>query len=318
MPFWFAMIATSFFSGSVELAAGTDESIRRAIPYLEEQGVDWMERRGCVSCHQIPFMLWSLSSAESQGFDVDPAKLKRWREWSVDVTNFVKSAEKSDVDVPKTLAVNIDTMNALLMAIEDDGAPWRSQFADALIKNQNKDGTWKACGQLPAQKRSSAETTQVTVTWTLITLAKQGRQPTDSEQARTHLEPSPSPESTEWLIATMLLADQSDDSAAVGRWLAELRKRQHDDGGWGWLSKEPSDALATGMALYAISKLGTDAECDQACSAAVAFLVDTQKENGAWAVPGTKKTTRKKATPTSSYWGTAWAVIGLLESRLSP
>ena len=35
-----------------------DDTVRRAIPYLERYGEAWIERHQCVSCHQIPFMLW--------------------------------------------------------------------------------------------------------------------------------------------------------------------------------------------------------------------------------------------------------------------
>ena len=73
--------------------------------------------------------------------------------------------------------------------------------------------------------------------------------------------------------------------------------------------------MATGMAIYALSVTSGPAETNvqAALAKATTFLVDTQQDDGSWAVPGTKKSTQKKATPTASYWGTAWAVIGLLE-----
>jgi hypothetical protein len=46
---------------------------------------------------------------------------------------------------------------------------------------------------------------------------------------------------------------------------------------------------------------------------AVAFLVKTQREDGSWKVIGTKKGADGE-TPTGTYWGTGWAVIGLARS----
>ncbi len=90
-----------------------------------------------------------------------------------------------------------------------------------------------------------------------------------------------------------------------------LLTRQHSDGGWGWLSEEPSDALATGMALHGLQRTGGFS--GDALARTQQFLISTQRPDGAWSVPGTKQASRERSTSTSDYWGTAWAVIGLLE-----
>ena len=295
-------------------------AIDKSLPYLEQAGVTWMEKRGCVSCHQVPFMLWSLSAASENGFKVDRDKLQQWQDWSTQVRNFVKPNQKDDLDQKETLAANIDTMNALLLAIQGDSQPdWRATFSEALIDNQQDDGSWKACGQLPAQKRPGRETTRVTVLWTLLALAKEGQEPKDLKSAFELADQSQDAVSTEWWVARLLLADQWGASDREN-YRNELLSRQREDGGWGWLSDDPSDALATGMALYAVELTAQSqqsdeaAEIDEASGRAVRFLLSTQNENGSWNVPGTKKSTRDQPTPTSNYWGTAWAVIGMLET----
>ncbi len=311
------MVAMSWLL-SVPAAIASEPNIRAAvrasIPYLQREGVDWIEKRGCVSCHQVPYMLWSLSAASQHGFEVDAKQLHQWQDWSTQAVHFVKPAQKEDVDVAKTLAANIDTMAALMLAIDGNAdETWRTTFADALIENQQEDASWKACGQLPAQKRSSKETHRVTALWTLLALTKQAKEPRDFESALAFADQGAEAESTEWWVARLLLAVELGDDQA-DKYRQQLLDRQREDGGWGWLSKETSDALATGMALYAIAATGDGSDDGPSIDRAVAFLTSTQKENGSWDVPGTKKSTRKKPTPTSSYWGTAWAVIGMLES----
>ena len=77
-----------------------------------------------------------------------------------------------------------------------------------------------------------------------------------------------------------------------------------------------SDALATGMALYALAQTGEGKSA--AIDNARDFLTKTQGESGSWKTPGTKASAKNKPTATSNYWGTAWAVVGLLRHAIAP
>ena len=316
------------------------ETVKRAIPYLERAGATWIEKRQCVSCHQVPFMLWSLAEAEMRGYRINRSSLRKWTAWSTEVQNFVKPAQKPDVKIAPTLAANIDTLNALLLGIpykppivadrssvkaantrgsakpdtveKRNPAAWREMFVEALVKNQQEQGGWKPCGQLPAQKRSLEETTQVTTAWTLLALYSNQKTADREQQALAAIQ-NTNPASTEWWVVHLLLAEKRPGMNANAL-CDSLTEKQQPDGGWGWLTSDPSDALATGMALYALSRHDAD-QNKAAISKAVRFLTTSQKSDGSWQVPGTKKTTRNTPTPTSNYWGTAWAVIGLLESE---
>ena len=56
------------------------DAVSRSLPFLEKEGVAWMEGHGCMSCHHVPFLLWSHRSAQAQGFAVDSQKLAEWDE----------------------------------------------------------------------------------------------------------------------------------------------------------------------------------------------------------------------------------------------
>ncbi|MEE2934563.1 MAG: squalene--hopene cyclase [Planctomycetota bacterium] len=305
---------------SVHHSVAVQQTITKALPYLWSKGEGWIEKRGCVSCHQVPTMLWSLSSARHRGFEVDSERLRKWQEWSVTPAAFVQLNEREELDVSQTLASNIDTLNMLLLAADSDrsfattptsGTTWKTEFASALIQNQAGDGSWLACGQLPAQKRPKQETTQVTVMWTLLTLKRQDKSPTDRESALAMTQ-NDQPLSTEYVAVRLLLSQHVKelDLATLRR---DLIDRQNEDGGWVWLTAEPSDPLATGMAIYALRYTSQPEEIESSLAAADQFLLRTQRDDGSWNVPGTKQKTRDKPTPTSNYWGTGWAVIGLLE-----
>ncbi|MBT5017582.1 terpene cyclase/mutase family protein [bacterium] len=315
-------IIVSLFS--IANAEGQEVNVRIAIdkslPYLWSEGQGWIDKRGCVSCHQIPFMVWSLNAASTKEFEVDEQKLQELINWSTTIDNFVnpKNRDQDDQQEVDTANGNIDTMAQLLLAVDDieerNPSAWREKFSQYLSNAQQADGTWKACGQLPAQKRPKPETTAVTTYWTAYSLRTLNSEapfkfPIFDEENTTEN----SGESTEWWAVQLLLAHQSGDSAKVSKLQKRLIEFQHEDGGWGWLTADESDAFGTGVAIYSLLKSGVREETSE-IKDAINFLLKTQEPNGAWQVRSTKGKHQKQFTPTATYWGTAWAIIGLLET----
>lgn len=62
--------------------AAVREAVSKSLPFLEKGGVAWMNDRGCMSCHHVPFLLWSHRAAQTRGLTVDAKKLANWEEWS--------------------------------------------------------------------------------------------------------------------------------------------------------------------------------------------------------------------------------------------
>jgi squalene cyclase len=94
-----------------------------------------------------------------------------------------------------------------------------------------------------------------------------------------------------------------------------LLGRQNADGGWGQDQDLPSDAYATGQALYFLNLAGVPADRAEV-RRGVAFLVATQKDDGSWpmtsrAHPGAKPMTNPVPI---TYFGSAWATMGLMRS----
>ena len=57
-------------------------AVERSLPFLEKEGLAWIEKRDCLSCHVVPFMVWSHDEARAKGIPVDAKKLAGWVEWS--------------------------------------------------------------------------------------------------------------------------------------------------------------------------------------------------------------------------------------------
>ncbi|MGW5869030.1 prenyltransferase/squalene oxidase repeat-containing protein [Streptomyces sp. NPDC055239] len=62
---------------------------------------------------------------------------------------------------------------------------------------------------------------------------------------------------------------------------ASLVEQQHDDGGWPALPGGSSSAAATGLAISALTRMGTPAH-ERAALQGLAYLVQTQRSDGTW------------------------------------
>ncbi len=297
--------------------ASADEALeiaKRSLPFIKEKGLAWIEDRQCASCHQIPSMLWSLNSAAQLGLDPERKETTEWTPWAADWRHWNKTGDKEGVD--KVSSGNIDTMVFLLLGRDEGITPapaWTAEFRARILKNQQPDGSWKAGGQLPLGKRPPREVHEVTTMWTLLALKSYAGEeaPADvAKRAEEYIAQAEQGQSTEWHAVRLLLKPANVDLQDA------LIKRQREDGSWGWLTNEPGDAFGTGLALYALAKGGLPA-ANESIQKAIAFLKMSQMPDGSWPVPSTRARDKNKVNKTATYWGTAWAVIALLEASPS-
>ncbi|MCC9604279.1 terpene cyclase/mutase family protein [Blastopirellula sp. JC732] len=316
--------APSADSPSEAPAESVRDAVTRSVPFLEREGQAWIDNRKCASCHQVPFMVWSLNEAHRAGAEVDLKKLNETIAWSTDWQNWSASKNRDETKQEQAKSGNIDTMYQLLLGrnyaaneADDSPAEWVETFETALATRQQEDGSWTACGQLPLQNRPERETNEVSTMWTLLALhPRSGELPNWNEKldaAKKYLQEAQPGQSSEWWALRMMFEQRFGSLETATELKQELLSKQREDGGWGWLVEKPSDALGTGIVLFALSH--DRQEADAAVESARQFLLDTQKEDGSWIVPSTLKRANGKVKDTSTYWGTAWAVIGLARTQ---
>lgn len=314
-------ISLALFIGVNNFAAADDglDQARRivtaALPFVQSGGMAWRTDQDCASCHTTTFTTWAFNRADEVGLDVDAERLADWRGWSGNWKNLVNPKRKDTTTREQALLGECDTVGQLILgrpaAVNDADAEWLDVLRTHLLKAQTENGSWKAGGQLPLQKRPARETNEVTTMWSVLALKSLPESEATSaaiKKAQAWLNRPIEARSTEWLAAKLLL--QEADSAKTR---AALLKQQHEDGSWGWLQADPGDALGTSQAVYSLLKSGMTVN-DEPIVRAIAWLEETQSSDGSWSVPGTKRTAEGEITDTASYWGTCWAVIALTEA----
>jgi hypothetical protein len=194
-------------------------------------------------------------------------------------------------------------------------------LVERLLRTQRRDGSWGPAGQFYAFNRPAQESVEVNTAWNVLALSAYAEPsgPAATALARTllFLKNAKPGVSTESYVVQILLAHQWREADRAKKLLSELLKQQLPDGGWSWRKGQTQgDAFATGEALYALGVLGRDM-ADPGVRRAWAFLARTQRPDGSWHVPSAnlRKDGPKASTePIFSYWGTGWAVLGILRT----
>jgi squalene-hopene/tetraprenyl-beta-curcumene cyclase len=286
--------------------------LAKALEYLDGPGADLAKNSSCINCHHAPLRAWALREAALAGLPVDANRLQE----------AVAEQVKKVIDLRDNYRDKQwgHSLSAFFALSAPDKAPpdWEKESAGALreilLAEQGADGSWKAANQFAGQRRPQRDADQAQTLWSLLAL---DRMESSDESRAAHQR------ATEWLASVepgKTIDVRALRVAAELRWgtperaealLAELTSAQHDDGGWGWQPDDPSDAWGTGLALYALSLAGDRASAP-AIDRARGFLIAAQQADGSWTVEGKLSKNSKMAT----YFGAAWAIIGL--SRTMP
>ena len=301
---------TQFARAQQQEPRSLKQSIESAIPYIQQNAQVWIDQKKCVSCHQIPFGLWSTQVAKNAGHKIDEELFQKQSKWALEFCDSNLNAKTMKRDGAGT-----DTIYQMLLSgIAVTEPDTTDSLATLLTTLQEPDGSFKPAGQLPSQKRPVLETTHVSTGWAAIMYNDIGSKPYQgtADNALKYSMSDFRGDSTEWLAVKSIL-DHQRQSKTESVALARLLESQQDDGGWGWDHTSSSDAFATGVALYAISRChGIN---QTVIEKAHEFLIRTQTDDGSWLVPSTKKARNNKPGDTSNYWGTCWAVIGLVSTE---
>tara|TARA_R110000850_G_scaffold215818_2_gene341372 strand:- start:1364 stop:2287 length:924 start_codon:yes stop_codon:yes gene_type:complete len=297
---WWVTISGAFTAGA---SGGVLAAVERALPYLEEEGVWWIEDKKCVSCHHTTFLVWAKDLAVEAGLDLDDAVLDDQRQWLLQSLLSPVVDSKTGEEDPDKLKGDTNVEGVAQVLVSTTAESLSSETSDALLviiaSNQLEEGGWKSGGQLPRQVRPEKETQWVSNQWMKTALGKayefEAEPDTGAMEAQT----------AEWYAMNVVL---SQDEISVDA----LLDRQNEDGGWSWIDGESSSSTGTGQALFALGRLGQLKRYKEALDRGRLYLIRSQSEDGHWETKSTKD--RENSTRISDFWGSAWAVIGLLES----
>ena len=260
-------------------------ALERSLPLLQRTDVAFLQKSGCVSCHNNSLTSLAVATARAHGVPVDEGAASHQREA---IGRFVESWRErvlQGVSIPG----DSFTVSYILLGMAAEHYP-PDAGTDALARylrhHQSQDGRWQSLEHRPPLESNDIQAT-ATALRAVQVYAPAAR--------RSNYEPVMR-SAAAWLAAAVPRTTDASafhllglkwagiDQAAIRARARALLAEQRADGGWAQLPTMTSDAYATGQALFALYEVGATRPRDPAYRRGVEFLLRTQLPDGSWHV----------------------------------
>ena len=300
-----------------ELAA----AVARAAALLQATSAEFFKQTGCVGCHHQNLSVIAISSAVAKGLTIDNKAATEQR--AIAKGELLRSREA----VLQGVFISLDGLVYSMNQLAEQNYPAddvTDALAAAIASHQSEDGSWGGLPlgrppledskiqraalairalehyQIPARKAEFEERVQRARNWLSVVKPQ-----------------VPYERSYQLLGMNWAGAKQQE----LDRLAKDLRSQQRPDGGWPQLATLPSDAYASGLAMYALARTGTK-PTDAVYQRGVKFLLGSQAPDGSWYVPSRSPKLQPYFESGFPYnhdqWisaaATSWAAVALAEA----
>jgi ankyrin repeat protein len=259
-------------------AAPLPTAVTKALTQLEKQSFNFIRISGCNSCHSQDLPIAAAAFARSRGIDA-PREIPR-----LPLSMMPPSEGLMDLSVVALMGP-LWEIYGMGMAGEPKNA-----YTDAAVRlirsAQRPEGYWSGAeSRRPPMASGDFMATALGV-FALTRYAPEG----DRASARSlehasdwlaRAKPEDTQDQAFHALALSWVAPRSDRARTAAR---SLITSQRSDGGWSQLPAMPSDAYATGLALYALHAAGKMPAADPVYRKGVDYLLRTQAADGTWHV----------------------------------
>lgn len=314
-------------SEPIPVVSQAQKAVERGLEFLQQDAVQWRNDKKCATCHHGTMTVWALLEAKSQGYTVPAKTVAETVQWTKERLKDIDKPRDTRMgwNMVKTPAVYLAFMAQAVPKQDAISAAELKSIAGHLVRHQEDDGSW-AWSLAPAKNRPPPVFESDEVVTLMAHSILRPHVPGNAQEkspARASRDKATAwltkckPSGTTQSLAIRLFASlrESDLPKEIEAGIERLLRCRNKDGGWGQDKDLPSDAFATGQALYFLSLAGVKNDRTE-IQQAVKFLVATQKENGSWPMksrghPGVKPMTNPVPI---TYFGSAWATLGLARS----
>ena len=269
-------------------ATSVRSAVERSIPPLQRSDVTFIQKAGCVSCHNNSLTLMTVAAARKYRIPVnDTIATDQMRITGLYLENW-RERVLQGIAIPGSQ----DTISYILLglaAVNYPQDPGTDAMAYFLKGAQRPDGSWRlsATGGFRSPLESSEiQVTAVTMRALQVYAPKAWRNQTNEAVRRAGIwlakaQPKTNEDRTFQVLGLHWAGANSEVIHSAAR---ELIDQQRPDGGWAQLPSMSSDAYATGEALYALHESAEMDASKPQYQRGLGFLRNSQLEDGSWFV----------------------------------
>ena len=267
--------------------AGARERLDKSIRLLQASSREFFRKSGCVSCHHQTMTTMALAAAKAARIGIDESIAKEMVSMTTSqaARNREQILQGLDHGVPDIILTEIETLAAAGYAADN--------LTDSIVVDlaslQRPDGSWRAAtgmSRAPIEADNDISRT-ARVAHMLGTYAMPARQAEFEDRiarARAWLLAAKPKTNDDFAMLLVGLSWTGTPRPKVRSAANALMAQQRSDGGWGGNPNLPSDAFATGEALYALRESGAVTPADAVHDRGVQYLLRTQYPDGSWYV----------------------------------
>lgn len=308
-------------------------AIEKSLPLLTKGAVGHRENRTCFACHSQGVPILALTAAKEKGFAIDEAELAEQLQF---IATFL-GGNREKYQQGKGQGGQADTAGYALVTLA--AANWKpdettSAVVEYLLQHHQDRDHWRNTSNRPPTEATPFTTTYLAL-HSLAAFAKEEhaeRTAARRKQVRKWLEKTPAKDTEDRAFRLLALQAAGAATTEIEAATNELLSKQRDDGGWAQLdggepeSATKSDAYATGTALYALKQAGGLAASAPAFTRGIAYLLQTQLDDGSWHVVSRSKPFQtyfetgfphgndQFISAAASAWAT-WALVASCDSK---
>ena len=260
-------------------------AIEKSLPLLQRADEAFLDRAGCVSCHNNSLTAMTLTYARPAGVRVDERIARAQLQKIAAYMQENRERALENAGIPG----GIDTVSYIMlgMAVEQyPGDATTEAWARYVKNNQSPDGRWQCQALRPPLESSDFQTTAASIRAVRAYAPQSQRAAYDEAVARAvrWLEQAEPASTEDYAFKIFGLTWGGGSRAAIEKAARELLALQRPDGGWAQTSSLASDAYATGQSLVALREARAAAPESQPYRRGVRFLLDSQLADGSWYV----------------------------------
>ena len=269
-------------AGSQDLSTeNLHKAARKALELLETTSPTFIQKGGCNSCHNQKLAAAAQAFARQRGVSTGAAIAQLPDDLSDATTErFLEYAQGGGAGVS---GLGYELFARMMESVPGDE---RVQAQLYYLKSmQLPEGNWRAGGNRPPLTFDDFTPTAFIIsaldTYTLPAHAADTRRRID--RAREWLLTAEAHTTQEHVFRLLGLVWSKAPATSIRQSADALLRLQRTDGGWAQLPAMSSDAYATGMSLYALSRVGNTVK-DPTYQKGLRFLLTTQAADGTWHV----------------------------------